>query len=200
MKFCIYKIVLCAHIGGACLIFIFVSTLFTPSTLISKLIFRILTKCFRTPILGLVPNFYNAAALLATQSAVIAMAIPSVHVYVCPLVYPSVTRWYCTQTNEDRIMRSSTLISRLIFRIPKMFVWLNYGGAYVIIIFAPALFTHSGPISKLFSTTSKMLHDVSAQQSRCNMAMLDATRYYDVTSEAWLYYLRHARTRLALQA
>jgi len=43
--------------------------------------------------------FYNAAALLAMQSAVIAMANPSVCL--------SVTRWFKIQTNEDRIMRSS---------------------------------------------------------------------------------------------
>jgi len=44
-------------------------------------------------------DFYSAAALLAMQSAVLATAITSVR--------PSGTRWYCTQTNEDRIMRSS---------------------------------------------------------------------------------------------
>ena len=44
-------------------------------------------------------RFYSAAALLAMQSAVLATAIPS----VCP----SVTRWYCTQKNEDGITRSS---------------------------------------------------------------------------------------------
>jgi len=43
--------------------------------------------------------YYSTAALLAMLSAVIATAIPSVRL--------SVTRWYCTQTNEDRIMRSS---------------------------------------------------------------------------------------------
>jgi len=41
--------------------------------------------------------FYSAAALLATQSAVLATAILRL----------SVTRWYPIQTNEDRIMRSS---------------------------------------------------------------------------------------------
>jgi len=44
-------------------------------------------------------NFYNAAALLAMQSAVLATAIPSVclsHASTIPI-----------QTNEDRIMWSS---------------------------------------------------------------------------------------------
>jgi len=45
-------------------------------------------------------SFYSVAALLAMQSAVIATAIPSVRL--------SVTRWYCTQTNEDRIIWSSS--------------------------------------------------------------------------------------------
>jgi len=38
-------------------------------------------------------DFYSSAALLVIQSAVLATSIPSVR--------PSVTRWYCTQTNED---------------------------------------------------------------------------------------------------
>ena len=46
---------------------------------------------------------YSAVVLLAMQSAVIASANSSVRLSV----RPSVTRWYCTQTNEDRIMRSS---------------------------------------------------------------------------------------------
>jgi len=46
---------------------------------------------------------YSAAALLAMQSAVLATAIPSVRLLVCL----SVTRWYCTQTNKDRITQSS---------------------------------------------------------------------------------------------
>jgi len=52
-------------------------------------------------------GFYAAAALLAMQSAVIATAITSVYLSVCPSVHPSVTRWYFIQTNEDRITRSS---------------------------------------------------------------------------------------------
>jgi len=51
-----------------------------------------------------VTRFYSAAALHATQSAEIATAIPSV---VRVYVRLSVTRWYCTQTNEDKIMQSS---------------------------------------------------------------------------------------------
>jgi len=44
-------------------------------------------------------GFYSTSALLAMQSAVLARGILS----VCP----SVTFWYCVQTNEDTIMRFS---------------------------------------------------------------------------------------------
>ena len=56
----------------------------------------------------------SVAELLAMQSAVIATAIPSVR--------PSVTRWYCTQMNEDKITRSSLWGSKntLSFLIPTM--------------------------------------------------------------------------------
>jgi len=47
--------------------------------------------------------FYSAATLLAMQSAVIPTAIPSIRLSVCL----SVTRWYPTQTNENRITGSS---------------------------------------------------------------------------------------------
>jgi len=43
------------------------------------------------------------------RSAVLATAIPSVCLSVCP----SVTRFYCTQTNEDRITRSSLSGSKI---------------------------------------------------------------------------------------
>jgi len=51
--------------------------------------------------------WFTFTFLLLMQSAVLAMAIPSVRPSVCPSVHPSVTRWFCIQTNEDRIMRSS---------------------------------------------------------------------------------------------
>ena len=59
--------------------------------------------CARSALDQAAAPFYSAAALLAMQSAVLATAILS----VCLSVRPSVTRWYPTQTNKDRIMRSS---------------------------------------------------------------------------------------------
>jgi len=46
---------------------------------------------------------YSTSALLAMQSAVIAIGIPSVR----PSVWLSVTFRYCVQTNEDTILRFS---------------------------------------------------------------------------------------------
>ena len=42
----------------------------------------------------------------------------SVRPSICPSVRPSVTRWYCTQTNENRITRSSLWIKHSTFMIP----------------------------------------------------------------------------------
>jgi len=54
---------------------------------------------FCTTFCIVVIDYYSVATLLAMQSTVLATAIPS--------FFPSVTRWYCTQINEDRIMWSS---------------------------------------------------------------------------------------------
>ena len=68
-------------------------------------------------------NFYSTAALLVMQSVVLATAILS----VCQSVQPSVTRWYCTQTNEGTIMRSSLWGSKNILVICPIAIAYSMG-------------------------------------------------------------------------